>query len=456
MAESRDLGALRISRRRLIQTTGAAATGAAVAGSLGFVTARNAGAADDVTVTIWGNHPEWKTPMQEIIDGFQAAVPGVKVELTELTGPDYTTKLQTAVAGGQPSDILGAGEGDIIAKWVPSGQPPFIDLTGKIDLSGLSGLALAQVKVGNAVYGTPLAAYTVGLAIQNPIFAKHIINVPTTWDELKAAAKALKDAGETPIVLGGKDQVHTFFMYIGLASSVLGLDGVQRLRTGARKLTDPDVVAAAQLLYDLKPYFNAGFEATDYATAKAIFANEKGAMMVAGTADYTGYAQVNPKADLSFAAWPGPAAGKKATTTGFELLYTVSKFTSADKQAAATKFVNWLASKEAQQLVSDKIAIPVNVNVTGSTDKIRQETVTAAAGGDVPVWYDIPELNGMMDAVKEYYGAFWAGSDSPEKFAANLQSSIKVNPNAVIPSPATPGATPAASPAATPVATPAS
>ena len=92
------------------------------------------------------------------------------------------------------------------------------------------------------------------------------------------------------------------------------------------------MVAAAQLLGDLKPFFNAGFEATDYATAKAIFANEKGAMMVAGTADYTGYAQVNPKADLSFAAWPGPEAGKKATTTGFELLYTVSKFASLEKQ----------------------------------------------------------------------------------------------------------------------------
>ena len=60
------------------------------------------------------------------------------------------------------------------------------------------------------------------------------MTVPTTWDEFKATAQALKDAGETPIVLGGKDRVHTFFMYIGLASSVLGLDGLQQLRTGAR------------------------------------------------------------------------------------------------------------------------------------------------------------------------------------------------------------------------------
>ena len=152
----------------------------------------------------------------------------------------------------------------------------------------------------------------------------------------------------------------------------------QAVRKGERSLTDPDVVAATQLLLDrCQPYYQSGFEATDYTTAKAIFANGQGAMMVAGTADFTGYRQVNPEADLGFIAWPGPEAGKSATTTGLELLYTVSAFADAEKQEAATKFVNWLATPEAQQFVSDTIALPVNVNVTESSDRIRQETVAA-------------------------------------------------------------------------------
>ena len=81
--------------------------------------------------------------------------------------------------------------------------------------------------------------------------------------------------------------------------------------------------------------------------------------------------------------------------------------------------------------------------MTGSSDKIRQQTVQAAAGGDVPVWYDIPELNGMTTAVQDFRGPFWAGTDSPEKFAANLQSRIKINPNALSGGAATPAATPA-------------
>ncbi|HEY7033050.1 MAG TPA: extracellular solute-binding protein [Thermomicrobiales bacterium] len=421
---SKNVDHRRLSRRGLIKATGGIAGAAALAGPFANLGMPSASAQATTTVSLWGNHPEWKDPMQEIVDAFQAANPDVKVELTELSGPDYTTKLQTAVAGGQPSDILGAGEGEIISKWIPSGDPPFIDLTGKIDVSGLTDSARTQVTVGGKDYGCPLAAYTVGLAIQNPVFAKHNLTPPTTWDELKTVAQALKDAGETPIVLGGKDWVHTFFMYIGLASSVLGLDGLNAVRTGQRKLTDPDLVAATQLLIDLMPFYNAGFEATDYTTAKAIFANEKGAMMVAGTADFTGYRQVNPNADLSFVAWPGPEAGKKATTTGFELLYTASKFASAEKQAAATKFVNWLATTEAQQLVSDKIALPINKNVTESSDPIRAQTLSAAAEGDVPVWYDLPELNPIVIWMQKEWGGIWTGRLDAQAYSAALQGVI--------------------------------
>jgi raffinose/stachyose/melibiose transport system substrate-binding protein len=421
---SKNVDHLRLSRRSLVKATGGLAAASAVAGPLANLGLRSASAQDATTVSLWGNHPEWKDPMQEIVDAFQAANPDVKVELTEIAGPDYTTKLQTAVAGGQPSDILGAAEGEILAKWIPSGDPPFVDLTGKIDISEITDSARTQVTVDGKDYGCPLAAYTVGLAIQNPVFAKHNLTPPTTWDELKTVSQALKDAGETPIVLGGKDWVHTFFMYIGLASSVLGLDGVNDVRSGERKLTDPEVVAAAQLLLDLMPFYNAGFQATDYATAKAIFANEQGAMMVAGTADYTGYRQVNPNADLSFVAWPGPEAGKKATTTGYELLYTASKFADEAKQAAAAKFVNWLATVEAQQLVSDKIALPINKNVTESTDPIRAQTVAAAAGGDVPVWYDLPELNPIVIWMQTDFGGLWTGRLDAQQFSEALQGVI--------------------------------
>lgn len=384
-----------------------------------------AGAQDAVTVTMWGNHPEWAEPMEALIQAFQTAVPGVEIDFSAVTSDQYGAKIQTAIAGGQTSDIFGDQEGSIIVRAREGGELPFVDLTGQVDLSELTDTARGQVEVDGKVYGCPLAAYTVGMAINNPVFAEANVEPPTTWEELTAACEALKSAGvEAPIVLGGKDWVHPYFMYIGLASSVLQPDGFAEVQAGTRSLADPDVVAAVQLLLDLVPYYNQGFEATDYTTAKAIFANGRGAMMVAGTADYTGYLQVNPEADLSFISWPGPEAGKRATTTGFELLYTTSSFSPPEKQEAAAQFINWLATQEAQQLVMDTISLSVNKNVTESTDPIRAQTVAAAAGVDVPVWYDVPELNGSVIATQDNHGGLWTGRISAQEFSDIQQAAV--------------------------------
>jgi ABC-type glycerol-3-phosphate transport system substrate-binding protein len=420
MTRATGLSGARLDRRRLLQGVGGAAA-LATLGQTGFTIGANA--QDELTITMWGNHPEWRDPMLEILAAFEEANPGIKVEFTGIPGPDYPAKLQTAVAGGAPSDVLGALEGSIITQVAAGGELPFIDLTGKIDISGLTDTARGQVEVDGKVYGTPLASYTVGLAYQKPIFAEHGLEPPTTWQELKDVAQALKDAGETPIVLGAKDGVHPYFMYIGLVSSILGPEGFEQLRRGERMLTDPDLVEAAQLLLDLRPFYQSGFQATDYVTAKAIFANAQGAMEVAGTADFTGYREVNPEADLGFIAWPGPEAGKYSTNTGMELLYTVSRFATPEAQEAATKLVAWLATEEAQQLVSDKIALPVHTGVTGSSDPIREETV-AARGLDVIVWYDLPETALTFNAASEAQGGLWTERLTAEQFAAEMQASI--------------------------------
>jgi raffinose/stachyose/melibiose transport system substrate-binding protein len=221
-------------------------------------------------------------------------------------------------------------------------------------------------------------------------------------------------------------------MYIGLSSAVMGPEGFDHLRAGERKLTDPDLVEAAQLLLDLQPFYQSGFQATDYVTAKAIFANGQGAMQVAGTADFSGYREVNPGADLGFMAWPGPEADKYSTNTGMELLYTVSRFATPEAQEAATKLVAWLATVEAQQMVSDLIALPVHTGVTASSDPIRQETV-AARGQDVIVWYDLPETNKTTDAASESQGGLWTGRLTAQQFAEEMQASIVPSTGAATP-----------------------
>ena len=65
-------------------------------------------AADQVTLTFWHNHPEWKARVQKILDKFQAENPGIQIQLEEIPGPDYPAKMNTALAAGEAPDIIEA------------------------------------------------------------------------------------------------------------------------------------------------------------------------------------------------------------------------------------------------------------------------------------------------------------------------------------------------------------
>jgi raffinose/stachyose/melibiose transport system substrate-binding protein len=423
VSELHDRVRLASSRRSLLKAAGGLAAASALATPFAL-RGSSASAQDEVNLTIWNNHPEWRDPLDELLSAFEAENPGVNLELTAIPGPDYPARLQTAIAGEQPPDLIGLLEGALFGDYRPDGNEPYIDLTGVVDPSLLIDGARIQVEHDGRVYGVPLASYTVGLAVNNTIAAEQGITSPSTWDELTAVSQQLLDAGVTPLTIGARDGIHPFFMYIGLASALLGPDGFEELRRGERALTDPDVLEAANYLVSLQPYLNIGFEATDYVTAKALFAQGQSAMMVAGTADFTGFQQENPDADLSFIPWPGPEAGTYATNTGYELIYTVSRFSSPENQEAASQFVAWLASEQAQTLVAESIALPIASAVTELSDPIKQETV-AVRDRDVTVWYGLPETQQTFSTIAEIQGGLWTGDLTPEAFAEQTQAVIQ-------------------------------
>ena len=210
-------------------------------------------------------------------------------------------------------------------------------------INALIPAARAQVQFGGHVWGAPLAAYTVGIYYQRPIFKKYGLKPPTSWPEMMAVSQKLLDNGVTPWSMPAKDMIIPYFFYHMAATSILGTKGFQDLRRGTRKLTEPQVVKAAQLMIDMEKYYNNGYQAVAYAEGKALFAQGQTAMIIGGSADYTGYKQVNPKVDVGVFGFPSPKRGIHVTTTGMELLYTVNAKSS--HQPEATALVQWLPSR---------------------------------------------------------------------------------------------------------------
>jgi ABC-type glycerol-3-phosphate transport system substrate-binding protein len=376
-------------------------------------------------ISMWGNHPEWKPVLDRLIAAFEKTHPGIDVELSYKPGPQYTAALNTALAGGAAPDVIGWIEGDAIRVGAKAKQIDPLD--GKIPIGKLIPAARAQVAFNNHVYGSPLAAYTVGIFYQRPIFKEYGLKPPTNWAQLLAATKKLKDEGVTPWSMPAKDMIIPYFFYIMAASSILGQDGYRGLRRGTRKVTEKQVVRAAQLMIDLQEYYNDGFQAVSYAEGKALFAQGRTAMLIGGSADYTGYKQVNPKVDVGVFGFPAPNGRSHVTVTGMELLYTVNAKSSHKPEA--TTLVNWLSSKGAQQVVANELARPIAVGVVPSrSNRVGREMVLAGAP-DIPVWYSQPETGGTFGAVTSAGGIF-TGDLTAAEFAQKVQASIKPNKKA--------------------------
>ena len=363
--------------------------------------------------------------MEKIVDLFEKSHPSIKVEVTYKPTAQYNAALNTALAGGAGPDVIGWNEGTSIRTAAKNKQ--IVSLDRKVPVGRLIPAARSQVVFDGHVWGSALDAYTVGIYYQRPIFKKHEIKIPTNWAELKAASKKLQDAGVTPWSMPAKDMIIPYFFYIMAASSILGQDGYKGLRRGARKLTEPQVVRAAQLMIDLQDYYNEGFQAVSYAEGKALFAQGRTAMLIGGSADYAGYKQVNPKVDVGVFGFPSPSGNRHVTTTGLDLNYSVNA--KSKHQAEATTFVAWLSSKGPQQIVANELARPVAIGVTpGPGHRVESETV-AAGKPDIPVWYSQPETGGTFGAATSGGGIFTGDLDAAG-FAKLVQASIKPNPRA--------------------------
>ena len=393
---------------------------AATALPLGAARRSHAQAGPATTVRLWSNHPEWREALRRNLDAFEQST-GIKIELEPKPGPEYIQILSTAMQAGEGPDLPGLTPGLLVQQFHKSGY--LVDLTGKIHVERLLDGVQSRVVRDGKVLGAPFGKYTVGLYYHVDLLAKHGVAPPKTWEELKGACQALKRAGMTPLMMPARDGVIPAFYYMCAASSVMGPAGFNQFVAGQRKLTDPDVVAAAQLFVDLIPYYPEGFAAISYAEGKATFARGNTAMILGGTADYAGYVAVNKDVKLDFVAFPPPStsSGVPATVSGLELIYTVNA--KSRNVAAATQFVDWLTTPESNRLFANSITLPTVKGVLPGSNPIWAKQVQEAKN-DVPTWRDLDATAPVWTALTRNMQAVLLGQLKPAELAQRAQAAL--------------------------------
>jgi len=369
---------------------------------------------------------------------FEAANPGVKVDIRFLEGEAYKQKLTTLLQSTERPHLLYSWGGGVLRDQVKAGV--IQDLTGEMNAGWGKRFipsALKAYTVDGKIYGVPYQATQVGFWYNKALMTKAGVD-PTalkTWDDFLAAVAKFKAAGITPLSLGGGDKwpVHYYWAYLSMR--IGGRAPFEAaLRGEGKGFEDPVFVRAAamtQQLADLKP-FQPGFLGANFSQSLGNFADGKSAMvlmvdnvpsaMPVNAADKKGFSQDQ----LGWLAFPTVAGGKgeigdaMGGMTGFLL----SK--GAPKEALA--FLKYFSDTEIQRLAAETGAyIPV---VNGTQDALKNRFQKLHAGNIAQskyyqTYYD-QELGAKAGAViKDLSVDLVGGRKTPQAAAAALQKAVK-------------------------------
>ena len=149
-----------------------------------------------------------------------------------------------------------------------------------------AGIAAGASTYNGSKYLIPMGYHYVGMFYNPKVMADAgITTMPTTWDELMAAAETLKAAGVKPFALGSKNRWPAQFWFDYLLLRTAGPEYRAKLMAGEASYTDPEVMAVMEQWKTLvdNGYFVDNANAYDWTDAADQVAKGEAAMTLMGT-----------------------------------------------------------------------------------------------------------------------------------------------------------------------------
>ncbi|MFE2284141.1 extracellular solute-binding protein [Streptomyces sp. NPDC059443] len=186
-------------RRRIFGTTATAAVLGLLIPLAGCGSSDGSGAGDGGTLRLvaaeYGDNStnSSKAFWDKLTADFTAANPGIKVQVQLLPWADIDREVSRMVKAGKAPDMaLMGGYSDFAAQGKLYSADELLSVTAEANFLG----PLAEAgSVHNTLYGLPFVASSRLLFYNEGLFKQAGVAAPKTWNDLKAAAKALKDKG---------------------------------------------------------------------------------------------------------------------------------------------------------------------------------------------------------------------------------------------------------------------
>ncbi|MFD1504703.1 extracellular solute-binding protein [Georgenia yuyongxinii] len=396
---------------------------------------------EDQTLTVWDQEVRGgqNEQIERLNAAFEEKYPNITIDRVTQSTDDLNTTLRLALTGADAPDVTQANNSrSQMGQYVAAGQlislDAYAEAYGWQDRFSDSVLQYTRFSEDGAtwgegsVYGLPQVGEIVGVFYSKAKLAELGLQVPETWADFEAQLQTIKDAGQTPLLLGNIEQWPALHVFGPIQGATVPTEEILTLgfgNEGASWTTEPNVEAATKIQdWATNGFFNDGFNGTDYDAAWQSLAEGGGAYLIGGSwlaADL----ESKMGDDVGFFAPPPVEAGQGPVTTGGTgIPFAVTS--KAENPDVAAAYIDFLTSEDAAKILAETGNMPVVDTAANTPEGGVQADVFTAYGQATEKGQLLPYLDNATPTMNTTIGqalqALMAGESTPQEFTESVEA----------------------------------
>jgi multiple sugar transport system substrate-binding protein len=318
--------------------------------------------AGEIRVALDSADPAFKEAWTQLITDFEAAHPEIKVSFNNFEREAYKTAFRNLLTADSPDIVRWYGGTRMEPYSKPGLFEPVEDVWEKEGLMKTMGPAADALTRDGHIYGLPFTYYGVNFYYRKDVLKELGIGVPKNWEELRAAAAKISEAGKMPFATGSKAlwPISIWFDYLNMR--INGYDFHMATTRGEVPFTDPKIRAVFDKWNELVSanYFTNGHAALEWQDAIPSFVSGDSPMMFMG-AQVIGYLRSAGMTDeqVGLFQFPEVVAGVPLAEDG--PMNTIHIPSGAKNKEDAKVFMAFVARPDVQGKLNEGLGqLPVN------------------------------------------------------------------------------------------------
>ena len=297
---------------------------------------------------------EIQAGLKTLTDAFTKENPGITISLL-IVPNDADATMSARAAAGTLSEILEMQSYSRVFEYAQKGY--LVDLSKAPVMAKVIDSAKPAVTWNGKQWAVPMDFAGIGIVYNKDIFAKYKLQPPTTYRDLERVVKTLSDNGVTPFAGLLKENwsighfitmVHTTLL---AEKKIAAPQFVADMNAGKTTFGVVDTGKLFSVIDFYKANMDTNAQEMAYSEQASAFAAGKEAMMVQGLWSYGAAIDANPNLNAGFIPFPvSNTASVNKFYADVDSTFGISSQASAPKQAAARKFIEWLATPAAVKI----------------------------------------------------------------------------------------------------------